>query len=108
MELGHRLFNKPSQLSGGQQQRVAIARAFANDPAIILADEPTGNLDSHTGKAIIDLLRQMNRERGTTIISATHDFKMLDVSDRIIWIRDGAVDRIERREDVKIAMGQIG
>ncbi len=90
VELGHRLFNKPSQLSGGQQQRVAIARAFANDPAIILADEPTGNLDSNTGKAIIDLLRQMNRERGTTMISATHDFKMLDVSDRIIWIRDGA------------------
>jgi putative ABC transport system ATP-binding protein len=107
VELGHRLFNKPSQLSGGQQQRVAIARAFANDPAIILADEPTGNLDLNTGKAIIELLRQMNKERGVTIISATHDFKMLDVSDRIIWIRDGQVDRIERREDVKIATGKI-
>jgi putative ABC transport system ATP-binding protein len=107
VELGHRLFNKPSQLSGGQQQRVAIARAFANDPAIILADEPTGNLDLNTGKAIIELLRQMNKERGVTIISATHDFKMLDVSDRIIWIRDGNVDRIERREDVKIAQGEI-
>ena len=107
VELEHRLFNKPGQLSGGQQQRVAIARAFANDPAIILADEPTGNLDLHTGKAIIELLRQMNKERGVTIISATHDFKMLDVSDRIIWIRDGAIDRIERREDVKIATGDI-
>ena len=107
VELGHRLFNKPSQLSGGQQQRVAIARAFANDPAIILADEPTGNLDLNTGKAIIELLLQMNKERGVTIISATHDFKMLDVSDRIIWIRDGNVDRIERREDVKIAQGEI-
>jgi putative ABC transport system ATP-binding protein len=107
VELGHRLFNKPSQLSGGQQQRVAIARAFANDPAIILADEPTGNLDLHTGKAIIELLRQMNKERGVTVISATHDFKMLDVSDRIIWIRDGQVDRIERRADVKIATGEI-
>ncbi len=107
VELGHRLFNKPSQLSGGQQQRVAIARAFANDPAIILADEPTGNLDLNTGKAIIELLRQMNKERGVTIISATHDFKMLDVSDRIIWIRDGMVDRIEKRADVKIATGEI-
>lgn len=107
VELGHRLLNKPSQLSGGQQQRVAIARAFANDPAIILADEPTGNLDLNTGKQIIELLRQMNRERQVTVISATHDFKMLDVSDRIIWIRDGQVDRIERREDVKIATGDI-
>ena len=107
VELGHRLFNRPSQLSGGQQQRVAIARAFANDPAIILADEPTGNLDLHTGQAIIGLLRDMNKERGVTIISATHDFKMLDVSDRIIWIRDGAIDRIERRQDVKIDTGEI-
>ena len=107
VELEHRMFNKPSQLSGGQQQRVAIGRAFANDPAIILADEPTGNLDLNTGKAIIELLRQMNKERGVTVISATHDFKMLDVSDRIIWIRDGNVDRIERRADVKIAMGEI-
>jgi len=107
VDLGHRLFNKPSQLSGGQQQRVAIARAFANDPAIILADEPTGNLDLATGKAIIELLRQMNKERDVTVISATHDFKMLDVSDRIIWIRDGTIDRIERRQDVKIATGDI-
>jgi putative ABC transport system ATP-binding protein len=107
VELDHRMFNKPSQLSGGQQQRVAIARAFANDPAIILADEPTGNLDLNTGKAIIELLRQMNKERGVTVISATHDFKMLDVSDRIIWISDGNVDRIERRSDVKINTGEI-
>jgi putative ABC transport system ATP-binding protein len=107
VELGHRLFNKPAQLSGGQQQRVAIARAFANDPAIILADEPTGNLDLHTGKQIIELLRQMNQERQVTVIAATHDFKMLDVSDRIIWIRDGMIDRIERRADVKIETGEI-
>jgi putative ABC transport system ATP-binding protein len=107
VELGHRLFNRPSQLSGGQQQRVAIARAFANDPAIILADEPTGNLDLNTGKAIIGLLREMNRERGVTVISATHDFKMLDVSDRIIWIRDGQIDKIQRREEVDIHMGDI-
>src|SRR5438874_5193285 len=93
--LGNRLHHKPSELSGGQQQRVAIARSFANDPAIILADEPTGNLDLRTGQEIIELLRAMNTERGVTIISATHDLKMVDVSDRIVWIRDGTIERIE-------------
>ena len=107
VELGHRIDNKPSQLSGGQQQRVAIARAFANDPAIILADEPTGNLDLNTGKAIIGLLKEMNRERGVTVISATHDLKMLDISDRIFWIRDGAVEKIQRRDEVTIDAGQM-
>ena len=107
VELGHRMMNKPSEMSGGQQQRVAIARAFANDPSIILADEPTGNLDLTTGTLIIELLRQLNKERGVTIISATHDHKMLNVSDRIIWIRDGQVDKIERREDLKIQVGSI-
>ncbi len=108
VELGHRMMNKPQEMSGGQQQRVAIARAFANDPAIILADEPTGNLDLTTGTLIIELLRQLNKERGVTIISATHDHKMLAVSDRIIWIRDGKVDKIERREDLNIQVGSIG
>lgn len=108
VELGHRIFNKPSQLSGGQQQRVAIARAFANDPAIILADEPTGNLDLKTGTAIIELLRQMVQERQVTVISATHDYKMLDVSDRIIWIRDGQIDKIQRRDEVQIQTGHMG
>src|SRR4051794_24295368 len=107
VELGHRLMNKPSEMSGGQQQRVAIARAFANDPAIILADEPTGNLDLQTGKLIIELLRDLNREKGVTIISATHDHKMLAVSDRIFWIRDGLVDRIQRREELNIQEGVI-
>ncbi|HEY8668298.1 MAG TPA: ABC transporter ATP-binding protein [Tepidisphaeraceae bacterium] len=107
VELGHRLMNKPQEMSGGQQQRVAIARAFANDPAIILADEPTGNLDLQTGKLIIELLRQLNKESGVTIISATHDHKMLAVSDRIIWIRDGKVDKIQKREDLKIEEGTI-
>jgi len=107
VELGHRMFNKPSEMSGGQQQRVAIARAFANDPAIILADEPTGNLDLNTGTLIIELLRQLNKERGVTIISATHDYKMLKVSDRIIWIRDGRVDKIQRREDLNIVEGKM-
>lgn len=107
VELGHRWKNKPAEMSGGQQQRVAIARAFANDPAIILADEPTGNLDLNTGKLIIELLRGLNKEKGVTIISATHDHKMLAVSDRILWIRDGKVDKIQRREDLKIAEGTI-
>src|SRR5207237_8933010 len=105
VDLGNRLLNKPAEMTGGQQQRVAIARAFANDPSIILADEPTGNLDLQTGKLIIQLLRQLNRERGVTIISATHDHKMLAVSDRIFWIRDGKVDRIQRREELNIQEG---
>jgi putative ABC transport system ATP-binding protein len=107
VELGHRLKNKPSEMSGGQQQRVAIARAFANDPANILADEPTGNLDLNTGTLIIKLLRDLNKEKGVTIISATHDHKMLAVSDRIIWIRDGKCDKIQNREDLKIEVGTI-
>jgi len=105
--LGERIRHKPLELSGGQQQRVACARALANDPAIILADEPTGNLDLKTGKEIIELLRHLNKEKGVTIISATHDLKMLDVSDRIIWIRDGYVDKIERRSELDIEVGTL-
>jgi len=105
--LGDRVTHKPSELSGGQQQRVAVARALANSPAIVLADEPTGNLDLKTGKEIIELLKRLNNEKGVTIISATHDLKMLDVSDRIVWIRDGKVDRIERREQVELKLGEV-
>jgi putative ABC transport system ATP-binding protein len=105
--LGERVQHKPFELSGGQQQRVAVARAFANDPAIILADEPTGNLDLVTGTEIIDLLREMNQESGVTVISATHDHKMLSVSDRVVWVRDGRVDRVINREDLKIEVGTI-
>lgn len=105
--LGDRLHHKPFELSGGQQQRVAIARALANDPAIILADEPTGNLDLRTGKEIINLLRQMNKEKKVSIITATHDLKMLDVSDRVIWIRDGMIERIEDRENLDIRVGHV-
>lgn len=105
--LGDRLHHKPTELSGGQQQRVACARALANNPSIILADEPTGNLDLKTGKEIIDLLRTLNKEQGVTIISATHDLKMLDISDRIVWIRDGDIERIEDRADVKLKVGEM-
>jgi putative ABC transport system ATP-binding protein len=105
--LAERHQHKPSELSGGQQQRVAIARALANDPSIVLADEPTGNLDLTTGEEIIALLKQLSRERGVTVISATHDIKMLNVSDRVIWIRDGRVDRIEDRANLKISIGEV-
>jgi len=106
--LGERLHHRPDELSGGQQQRVAIARSFANDPGIILADEPTGNLDTKTGSEIIDRLSLLSRERGVTIISATHDHKMLAVSDRVVTIRDGQLDKIENREDLHIEVGTIG
>ncbi|MFP4348460.1 MAG: ABC transporter ATP-binding protein [Thermodesulfobacteriota bacterium] len=106
--LGDRFQHKPSELSGGQQQRVAVARALANDPAIILADEPTGNLDLSTGEEIIKLLKTLSRETRVTVISATHDFKMLNVSDRVVWVRDGSIDKIEERDELSISVGQIG
>jgi putative ABC transport system ATP-binding protein len=105
--LGERLHHKPDELSGGQRQRVAIARALANGPSIILADEPTGNLDMTTGHDIISLLREMNKEQNVTIISATHDLKMIDVSDRIIYIRDGLVERIRLRDEIDMRVGKI-
>jgi len=105
--LDDRHAHKPFELSGGQQQRVAIARAMANDPAIILADEPTGNLDLKTGQEIIEILTRMNKERAVTIITATHDMKMLSASDRVVWIRDGRVDRIEDRANLDIQLGGI-
>jgi len=105
--LGHRMTHRPDEMSGGQQQRVAIARALVNDPAIILADEPTANLDTVTGEEIIQLLSRLSTESGVTVVTATHDHKMLDKSDRILWIKDGKVDRIERREDLDIRIGSI-
>ena len=105
--LGGRVQHKPLELSGGQQQRVAVARALANDPAIVLADEPTGNLDRKTGREIIELLRELNEENEVTIISATHDLKMLDVSDRILWVQDGKIERDQKREELDLDVGQL-
>ncbi|MCD6564034.1 MAG: ABC transporter ATP-binding protein [Thermoproteales archaeon] len=105
--LGDRLHHRPTELSGGQQQRVAIARALANDPAIVLADEPTGNLDLNTGLKIVHLLKELNQEREVTVIVATHDLKMIDVSDRIVWIRDGTVERIEERAAIELGEEEL-
>ncbi len=87
--LGERLRSKPAMLSGGQKQRVAVARALANDPPLILADEPTGNLDSKTGAAVMRLLEAAVRERGKAVLCATHDQRVREVADRIVWIEDG-------------------
>jgi len=105
--LGERLHHKPFELSGGQQQRVAIARSLANSPAIVLADEPTGNLDLKTGEEIIQLLGRLNKENGVTVITATHDLKMVAASDRVVWIRDGKIDRIEERDEIDIKVGHM-
>jgi putative ABC transport system ATP-binding protein len=93
----------PSQLSGGEQQRVAIARAFSNDPAMLLADEPTGNLDSKNGAHIFELLLRLNRDRGTTLMLVTHDHHLADLADRKIALRDGRVveDRMKSSGDAE-------
>lgn len=90
----HRL---PSELSGGQQQRVAVARAIAGEPALVLADEPTANLDSQTGNDLIDLMRRLNQERGITFVFATHDPKVMHAATRVITLVDGQIARDERK-----------
>ena len=100
--LEHRLHHKPFELSGGQQQRVAVARALANTPTVVLADEPTGNLDTRTGTEIVDLLKSLNSEDGVTVVCSTHDPKMITSSKRVCWIRDGMLERITSGADFRI------
>jgi putative ABC transport system ATP-binding protein len=106
--LKDRWSHRPIEMSGGQQQRVAIARSMSNNPSILLCDEPTGNLDLQTGQDILDILKRLNTERGVTIICATHDYRLYDICDRLMWIKDGAVDRLARRDEVEVELASIG
>ena len=109
--LADRMEHKPDQMSGGQQQRVAIARAFVNDPEIVLADEPTGNLDSKSGAAILELLRRSCDELGQTIVMVTHDARAASFADRVVFLKDGRIVRqlqVEKKsgdgEDIRAIM----
>jgi putative ABC transport system ATP-binding protein len=99
--LKERMNHRPSELSAGEKQRVAIARALANDPSIILADEPTGNLDSKTGKRIMDLLKELNEKTGTTIVVVTHDDKMAKLTKRILILKDGKIATLTDNEKIE-------
>ena len=90
--LGHRLTHLPSELSGGEMQRAAIARALAGGPELVLADEPTGNLDTTSGQGVLELLRDLNRERGLTMMMVTHDFQIAQQADRIVRLAEGRIE----------------
>lgn len=106
--LASRWNHRPKEMSGGQMQRVAIARSLANNPSILLCDEPTGNLDLKTGKEIHLLLHDLNKNDGVTVICATHDPNMLSVSSRMVWISDGRIDRIAESRHVKVEKDSLG
>jgi len=106
--LEERWSHRPIEMSGGQQQRVAIARAMCNNPRILLADEPTGNLDLKTGAEILRIMQGINKELGVTIVCATHDHRLLNICDRIMWVRDGQVERVEERKNLRITLARIG
>jgi predicted ABC-type transport system involved in lysophospholipase L1 biosynthesis ATPase subunit len=91
--LGHRLRHRPNQLSGGERQRVAIARALMNNPRVLFADEPTGNLDAETGRQIMGVLEKLHREKGQTIVMVTHDRTLARQADRVLILKDGRLDR---------------
>ena len=101
--LGERIDHKPSELSGGQQQRVAIARALVNEPAIILADEPTGNLDSKSGTEVMQIFQQLNRERGITVVFVTHDPWIARHTHRVVTLADGKIVRDEQIDEPLVA-----
>ncbi len=104
--LGDRMNHRPTELSGGQQQRVAIARALANDPEILLADEPTGNLDSKTGEQILHLLDKLHHDKKKTIILVTHDVELVEYAHRVIYLKDGSVQKEEKRKKVILQHGK--
>ncbi|MEK6556282.1 MAG: ABC transporter ATP-binding protein [Bdellovibrionota bacterium] len=95
--LGERLDHKPGQLSGGQQQRVAIARSLVNNPAIILADEPTGNLDSHSGIQVMEILSSLHKKDHKTIVLVTHDPRLVEFADRVIHVKDGLIEKVTKK-----------
>ena len=99
VELGERINHKPSELSGGEKQRVAIARALIKEPLIVLADEPTANLDSKTGESILDLMKELNEKKGVTFIFSSHDNKIIERGKRVVYLRDGEIVREEFQND---------
>jgi putative ABC transport system ATP-binding protein len=105
--LGARWHHRPKEMSGGQQQRTAIARALANSPSLLLCDEPTANLDLATGQEINNILVDLNKNAGVTIVCATHDHRMLKLSHKIIWLRDGQIESIADTRNLDIQEGAI-